>query len=56
MTALAKLGVRRTSGVNRYFATHPDIPDRVNRVASLAGISAARTQALVAQAQAESGR
>lgn len=56
VTALAKLGMKRTSGINRYFATHPDIPDRVNRVASMAGISEARRQVLVAQAQAESGR
>lgn len=56
VTALAKLGMRRTGGINRYFATHPDIPDRVNRVASMSGISASRTQALIAQAQAESGR
>lgn len=51
--ALAKLGMRRASGINRYFATHPDVPDRINRVASSAGISGTRAQELIRQAQSE---
>ncbi|MCL5104477.1 MAG: M48 family metalloprotease [Armatimonadetes bacterium] len=49
--ALAKLGMRRTSGVNKYLSTHPDIPDRINRIARMEGISSQRTQQLIRQAQ-----
>lgn len=54
--ALAKLGTGRARGINRYFATHPDVPDRIDRIAAMAGISDARKQALIRQAQAEMGR
>ncbi|MEN6583708.1 MAG: M48 family metalloprotease [Armatimonadota bacterium] len=53
--ALAKLGMQRTGGINRYLSTHPDVPDRINRVASLIGISQAREQQLIRQAQAQPG-
>ena len=46
--ALAKLGLKKSAGVNKYFATHPDTPDRIDRVASQAGISRVREAALVA--------
>ena len=46
--ALAKLGLKKSAGVNKYFATHPDTPDRIDRVAARAGISKAREAALVA--------
>lgn len=46
--ALAKLGLKKSTGVNKYFATHPDTPDRIDRVASQAGISRVREAALVA--------
>lgn len=48
VTALAKLGLKKSTGVNKYFATHPDTPDRIDRVASQAGISKQRQAALVA--------
>ncbi len=51
--ALAKLGMKRTTGINRYLATHPDIPDRIDRIATMAGISQSREQALIRQALAE---
>lgn len=51
--ALAKLGIKRSSGVNKYLATHPDIPDRIDRMAQMANITPERKQALVKQAQAE---
>lgn len=51
--ALAKLGIKRSSGVNKYLATHPDIPDRIDRIAQMSGIPTARKQALIKQAQAE---
>ena len=51
--ALAKLGMQRTGGVNKYLSTHPDVPDRIHRVAGLAGISAEQEQALIRQAQTE---
>lgn len=46
--ALAKLGLKKSAGVNKYFATHPDTPDRIDRVAAQAGISKQRQAALVA--------
>lgn len=54
--ALAKLGMKRTSGVNKYFSTHPDIPARIDRITGMAGISEARKQALITAAQAEKPR
>lgn len=53
VTSLAKLGVDRARGLNKYLATHPDIPRRIDRVGKLGGISAARQQQLVTDAQAE---
>jgi len=49
--ALAKLGMKRSSGVNKYLATHPDIPDRIDRIAQMAGIPQDRKDRLVKQAQ-----
>ena len=34
--ALAKLGLRTSKGINKYFATHPDTPDRIDRAGGLA--------------------
>lgn len=51
--ALAKLGMDRTSGINKYFASHPDTPDRVDRVAKQGRISKDREQALIKEAQSE---
>ena len=51
--ALAKLGIQRTGGVNKYLSTHPDVPDRIHRVAGLAGISSEQEKALIQQAQTE---
>lgn len=53
--ALAKLGMQRTSGINKYFSTHPDVPDRINRIAQMANISPEREQQLIRQAQSEVG-
>ena len=50
--ALAKLGLNKSTGINKYFATHPDTPDRIDRVAAQAGISKQREAALVASVQA----
>ncbi len=49
--ALAKLGMQRTAGINRYFSTHPDVPDRINRISQMANIPPARAQEIVRQAQ-----
>ena len=51
--ALAKLGLNRSSGLNKYFATHPDTPDRIDKVAKLGAIPKDREQALIKEAQAE---
>lgn len=51
VTALAKLGEGQLRGLNRYFSTHPAVPDRINRVAAMAGISEAEKQALIRQAR-----
>ncbi len=53
VTALAKLGMDRTHGLNRYLATHPDIPKRIDRIGKIAGLPVARQQQLVDAAQAE---
>lgn len=50
ITALAKLGMKRTTGVNKYFATHPDVPDRIKRIGAALGISEQRQQQLIRQA------
>jgi predicted Zn-dependent protease len=49
--ALAKLGLNKSKGINKYFATHPDTPDRIDRVALLAGISKEREAALIKSVQ-----
>lgn len=51
VTALAKLGSGQSRGLNRYFSTHPAVPDRINRVAVMAGISEQEKQALIRQAR-----
>lgn len=51
--ALAKLGMDRTKGVNKYFASHPDTPDRVDRVAKEGGVSKEREQELIKQIQSK---
>lgn len=53
ITALAKLGMDRSHGLNRYLATHPDIPRRIDRIGKIAGISPARQQELINAAQTE---
>ncbi len=54
--ALAKVGAERTKGINRYFATHPDVPDRIDRIAAMAGITETRKEAIIRQTQADMGR
>ncbi len=51
VTALAKLGLDRSKGINRYLATHPDTPDRIDRIARLGGISPQREQELIQEAR-----
>lgn len=51
--ALAKLGMDTSRGLNKYLATHPDIPRRIDRVGQIAGISATRQQELIKEARAE---
>ena len=51
--ALAKLGLKTTKGVNKYFATHPDTPDRIDRVAQLGGVSDERKQELITRVQSD---
>lgn len=51
--ALAKLGMKRATGVNKYLSTHPDIPDRIDRIAKMGNISEDRKKTLIEQAQAE---
>ena len=51
--ALAKLGMKRAKGVNKYLATHPDVPDRIGRVSEMSGISKERRETLVKEAQGE---
>jgi predicted Zn-dependent protease len=48
--ALAKLGMDRQKGVNKYLATHPDIPDRITRIGQMTGISQQRQQELTREA------
>jgi len=51
--ALARLGMDTSKGLNKYLATHPDVPRRIDRVGKIAGISADRQQELIKEAQAE---
>ncbi len=51
--ALAKLGMQRAKGINKYLATHPDVPDRIDRVAELSEIPKEREGTLIKEAQAE---
>lgn len=51
--ALAKLGMDMSRGLNKYLATHPDIPRRIDRVGQIAGISLTRQQELIKEATAE---
>lgn len=51
--ALAKLGMDSSKGLNKYLATHPDVPRRIDRIGKIARISVARQQELMKQAQAE---
>lgn len=51
--ALAKLGMDKSSGLNKYLATHPDVGRRIDRIGQLAGISTARQQELIKEAQLE---
>ncbi len=53
--ALAKLGMDTSKGLNKYLATHPDVPRRIDRVGKIAGISTARQQELIKEAQKELG-
>ena len=53
VSALAKLGMQKSKGVNKYMATHPDVPDRINRIAKMAGISDQRKQQIIQQVQAK---
>lgn len=53
--ALAKLGMETSTGMNKYLATHPDVPRRIDRIGKLAGVSTARQQELIKEAQTEMG-
>lgn len=51
--ALAKLGMDTSKGLDKYLATHPDIPRRIDRIGKIAGISISRQQELMKEVQAE---
>lgn len=51
--ALAKLGMDTNKGINKYLATHPDVPRRIDRIGKIAGIPVSRQQELIKQAQGE---
>ncbi len=51
--ALAKLGMKRATGVNKYLSTHPDIPDRIDRIAKMGNIPDDQKKVLIEQAQAD---
>jgi beta-barrel assembly-enhancing protease len=51
--ALAKLGMDTSKGLNKYLATHPDIPRRIDRIGKIAGIPVDRQQALIKEVQGE---
>lgn len=51
--ALAKLGMEKSRGINKYLATHPDTPKRIDRISKLAQISIYRQQQLIKEAQEE---
>ena len=51
--ALAKLGMEKSRGINKYLATHPDTPKRIDRISKLAQISIYRQQQLIKEAQKE---
>ncbi len=53
VTALAKLGMERASGLDKYLSTHPDTPSRVDALAKLARIDQDRKLELIKKAQAE---
>lgn len=38
ITALKKLGTERYRGINKWFATHPDVPERIQRIAAMLGV------------------
>lgn len=38
ITALKKLGMERYRGINKWFATHPDVPERIQRIGEMLGI------------------
>lgn len=51
ITALAKLGLNKTKGLDKYLTTHPDVPDRINRIAERSGINEQRKQTLIQSTQ-----
>jgi predicted Zn-dependent protease len=51
--ALAKLGMDKSTGLNKYLATHPDMPRRIDRLGKIVGISVTRQHELIKEAQAE---
>jgi len=50
ITALAKLDMDTSRGLNKYLATHPDTPRRIDRIGKIAGIPTARQQELIKDA------
>ena len=38
ITALKKLGMERYRGINKWFATHPDVPERIRRIGEMLGV------------------
>ncbi|MFA0751840.1 MAG: hypothetical protein SLRJCFUN_002243 [Candidatus Fervidibacter sp.] len=38
ITALKKLGMERYRGINKWFATHPDVPERIQRIGEMLGV------------------
>lgn len=46
LTALKKLGMRRYRGIMKWFATHPDVPSRVQRLAKMLDVDPQTLQPL----------
>lgn len=53
ITALKKLGMERYKGINKWFATHPDVPSRVQRLATMLGVDPETLQPLPKSGTAE---
>ncbi len=47
VAALARLGMKRQNDIVKYFSTHPDTPDRVDKVAQLGNVSQQRKNEII---------